>query len=61
MGHASRYLLTGDGCTGTSPPEARQSFERLFWEYGLLERLRTDSGVSFAITGVGGLSLLFIW
>ncbi|WP_232058769.1 hypothetical protein [Azospira sp. I09] len=61
MGHASCYLLTGDGCTGTSLPEARQSFERLFWEYGLLERLRTDNGVSFAIAGVGGLSLLSIW
>ncbi len=61
MDHASRYLLACDGRTGTSLPEARQSFERLFQEYGLPERLRTDNGVPFATTGVGGLSRLSIW
>lgn len=61
MDHASRYLLACDGRTGTSLSEARQSFERLFREYGLPERLRTDNGVPFATTGVGGLSRLSIW
>jgi transposase InsO family protein len=61
MDHASRYLLACDGYSGTRLPEARQSFERLFREYGLPERIRTDNGAPFASTGVGGLSRLSIW
>lgn len=61
MDHASRYLLACEGYTGTRQPEARHCFERLFREYGLPERIRTDNGVPFASTGVGGLSRLSIW
>lgn len=61
MDHASRYLLACDGYSGTGLQDAKQSFERLFREYGLPERLRTDNGVPFATTGVGGLSRLSIW
>lgn len=61
MDDASRYLLACDGRFGTGSQEAKQSFERLFREYGLPERLRTDNGVPFATTAVGGLSRLSIW
>lgn len=61
MDHASRYLLACDGYTGTTLCDARRSFERLFREYGLPMRIRTDNGVPFATTGVGGLSRLSIW
>lgn len=61
MDHASRYLLACDAYHGTQQRDARTSFERLFREYGLPERIRTDNGVPFATTGVGGLSKLSIW
>lgn len=61
MDHASRYLLACDGQHGPRWKDARASFERLFREYGLPERIRTDNGVPFATTSVGGLSSLSIW
>lgn len=61
MDHASRYLLTCDGQSGPRRQDAHASFERLFRECGLPERIRTDNGVPFATTGVGGLSHLSIW
>lgn len=61
MDHASRYLLGCDGLTGTRHEQTRQVFERLFREYGLPERIRTDNGVPFASIGVGNLSKLSIW
>lgn len=61
MDHASRYLLACDGQPGPRRQDAQASFERLFREYGLPERIRTDNGVPFATTGVGGLSHLSLW
>lgn len=61
MDHASRYLLACDGLQGTRLKETRAVFERLFRDYGLPERLRTDNGTPFASTGCGGLSRLSIW
>lgn len=61
MDHASRYLLACKGLTGTRYPDTKAVFERLFREYGLPERIRTDNGVPFATTGVGNLSRLSIW
>ena len=61
MDHASRYLLACDGQRGIHQQGARAGFERLFREYGLPERIRTDNGVPFATTAVGGLSRLSIW
>jgi putative transposase len=61
MDHASRYLLACDGQPGPRGGEARASFERMFREYGLPARIRTDNGVPFATTSVGGLSYLSIW
>lgn len=61
MDHASRYLLVCKGLPGTSYADTKAVFERLFREYGLPERIRTDNGVPFATTGVGNLSRLSIW
>lgn len=61
MDHASRCLLGCQGLAGTRFTETRDVFERLFREYGLPERMRTDNGVPFASTAVGGLSKLAIW
>jgi putative transposase len=61
MDHASRYLLVCKGLTATRFSDAQGIFIRLFQEYGLPERIRTDNGVPFASTGVAGLSSLSIW
>ena len=61
MDHASRYLLACHGLPGTRFTETQAIFERLFREYGLPERIRTDNGVPFASLGVGGLSRLSVW
>lgn len=63
MDTASRYLL-GLAATGsTCMREAWPVFERLFKEYGLPDRLRSDNGVPFAssgVTGLTGLSVRFV-
>lgn len=61
MDHASRYLLGCEGLDGPRFVETRIVFERLFQEYGLPDRMRTDNGVPFASCGTGGLSHLSIW
>lgn len=61
MDHASRYLLGCQGLSGTRFVETKAVFERLFKEYGLPDRMRTDNGVPFASTGTGGLSQLAVW
>lgn len=61
MDHVSRYLLACDGQPGPRGRDARASFERMFREYGLPLRIRTDNGVPFATTSVGGLSYLSVW
>jgi putative transposase len=61
MDNASRYLLGCQGFSSTSVADAKAVFERLFRQYGLPERIRSDNGAPFASTGVGGLSKLSIW
>ena len=61
MDHQSRYLLLCHGLTGTGGKATRHAFERLFSEYGLPERIRSDNGVPFASRAVGGLSYLSAW
>lgn len=61
MDHASRYLLSCQGFSGTTGIEAKAVFEQLFRQYGLPERIRSDNGTPFASVGVGGLSKLSIW
>lgn len=61
LDHASRYLLGCQGLRGTTLNDTRKVFERLFREYGLPARIRSDNGVPFASVGNGGLSRLAIW
>lgn len=61
MDQASRYLLGCDGFLGTRYQETRKAFERLFREYGLPNRIRSDNGVPFASKSMGGLSRLGVW
>lgn len=61
MDHASRYVLGCQGLASTRAVQTRAVFERLFRQYGLPERVRTDNGVPFASLGTGGLSRLSIW
>jgi len=57
----SRYLLRCQGLRNTSVALARPIFEAAFREFGLPEWIRSDNGVPFATTGVGGLSELSVW
>lgn len=61
MDHQSRYLLGCQGVTGTGLSSAKRAFREAFERYGLPRRIRTDNGVPFASTSVGGLSRLSIW
>ena len=57
----SRFLLVCHGLPSVAHEGARAGFERLFEERGLPEAIRTDNGVPFATTAIGGLSRLNIW
>lgn len=61
MDHASRFLLACQSMGSTNFKETQQTFERVFREYGLPERIRTDNGIPFASTSRAGLSQLSIW
>ena len=61
MDHQSRYLC---GCTALKGPrlhDTKACFIRVFREYGLPERIRSDNGVPFASTARGALSRLSLW
>jgi putative transposase len=57
----SRYLLACDVLRSTKEGPAREVFERVFREFGLPEYIRSDNGVPFSSTGIGGLTRLCIW
>ncbi|HZI86044.1 MAG TPA: integrase core domain-containing protein, partial [Pyrinomonadaceae bacterium] len=57
----SRYLLACQALSSTAYPTAKLVFRRLFQEYGLPERLRTDNGVPFAAVSLARLSTLSAW
>lgn len=61
MDDYSRYLLAIESQRNVRTVETRKSFERLFCEFGLPERIRSDNGVPFATKATGGLSALSIW
>jgi len=61
MDHQSRFLLACQGFEGTRFEQTKEVFERLFREYGLPHRIRTDNGVPFASHSVAGLSNLSKW
>ena len=57
----SRYLLGCQGLLSTRVAEAKPVFTRLFKEYGLPKRIRTDNGVPFATNTLARLSRLSAW
>ena len=57
----SRYLLGCQALQSTAVNEAKPVFTRLFQQYGLPKRIRTDNGVPFATTTLGRLSRLSAW
>jgi transposase InsO family protein len=57
----SRYLLGCKCLTGTLLEPTKEAFTRLFKEYGLPRRIKTDNGVPFAGVTLGRLSQLSVW
>jgi len=57
----SRYLLGCQGLVSTAVAQAKPVFTRLFKEYGLPQRIRTDNGVPFATNTLARLSSLSAW
>lgn len=57
----SRYLLGCQALNSTAVHEAKPVFTRLFKEYGLPRRIRTDNGVPFATNTLARLSRLSAW
>ena len=57
----SRMLLACQGLPSTACADAKPVFRRLFQQYGLPERIRTDNGVPFATTSLARLSSLSAW
>jgi putative transposase len=57
----SRFLLGCQALSSTRVAEAKPVFTRLFKEFGLPKRIRTDNGVPFATNTLGRLSQLSAW
>jgi transposase InsO family protein len=57
----SRFLLGCQALSSTRVTEAKPVFTRLFKEFGLPLRIRTDNGVPFATNTLGRLSQLSAW
>ena len=61
MDHQSRYLCGCEALKGTRLKDTKAAFIKVFREYGLPRRIRSDNGTPFASTSCGGLSRLSIW
>lgn len=57
----SRYLLGCQALMSTSVADAKPIFRRLFQQFGLPTRIRTDNGVPFATVSLARLSTLSAW
>lgn len=57
----SRFLLGCEALYSTREAPTRATFECLFREFGLPQRIRTDNGVPFATYALGRLSRLSAW
>ncbi len=57
----SRYLLCCQGLDSTAVAKAKPMFTRLFKEFGLPKRIRSDNGVPFATYTLARLSRLSAW
>jgi putative transposase len=56
-----RFLLGCEALSSTRVQEAKPVFMRVFKEFGLPQRIRTDNGVPFATNTLGRLSQLSAW
>lgn len=56
----SRYLVACEGMAAISDEEAREVCEEVFREWGLPSAIRSDNGVPFASSGLGGLTKLSV-
>jgi transposase InsO family protein len=59
--YATRYLLCCQGLESTRTELVRPVMERVFREYGVPERIRSDNGAPFASSGECGLTELAVW
>jgi transposase InsO family protein len=57
----SRYILCCQGLPSTAISSAKIVFTRIFQEFGLPTRIRTDNGVPFASNSLARLSTLSAW
>lgn len=57
----SRYVLACQALPSTATVGARAVFRRVFREFGLPQRIRTDNGVPFATPTLARLSRLSAW
>jgi putative transposase len=57
----SRFLLSCRALRSTCVSDSQAVFRRLFQEYGLPSRIRTDNGVPFATVSLARLSRLSAW
>lgn len=57
----SRFLLCCQGLHSTAVAGVKPLFTRLFKEYGLPQRIRSDNGVPFATSTLARLSSLSAW
>ena len=57
----SRYLLACQGLAGTLLEPTQAVLSKVFKEYGLPKRMRSDNGVPFAAYSLGRLSRLSVW
>ena len=57
----SRFLLACQALNSTAVHEAKPVFTRVFKEFGLPQRIRTDNGVPFATNTLARLSALSAW
>ena len=57
----SRYLFSCHGMLSLHQQPVKAVFKRLFEEYGLPEKIRTDNGNPFASNALGRLSRLSAW
>jgi len=57
----SRYIFACKGLLSPSHDPVKQAFKRLFREYGLPLRIRSDNGTPFASVALGRLSRLSVW
>lgn len=58
---ASRFLLACRALPSVKTIETKPMFERVFREFGLPDRIRTDNGVPFATMALARLSPLSVW